>query len=87
MKFTDWKPPKPVNVIPTTPARDDNAPVVIVGKVRDVKGTQFRLWDDPVANWFRAPSENYAMMLADALADNVTVRVTVEGKEVKGIQI
>ena len=78
---------KPVNVLPTTPARDDNAPIIIVGGVTEVRGSLFMLNDDPVGNWFRASNEAELKLVTEALMSKLTIRVTVEGKVVKGIQI
>lgn len=73
--------------LPPTPARDENAPVVIVGTVREVRNWSARFWDDPEQNWYSLRNGDDADTLIDALGDNVKVRVTVKNKTVIGIQV
>ena len=92
MKITDLKHYQPKerpaqHPIPTTPEREPDAPVTIIGGVTEVRGSLFMLNDDPVGNWFRAGNEIELEKVTTALRDNLTLRVTVEGKVVRKIEL
>lgn len=79
---------KPERTIPdpATPPPAKPGLVVIKGLVREIKGTQFRLWDCPVGNWYRCRGAQDYKIIAGAHDCHLPVAVTVEGKQVNNIE-
>ena len=79
--------PQPRHDLPTTPAHDPDAETIILGTVREVRNWSVLLWDCPEQRWYSLSSQAQADLMKRCRDEQIKIRVTVKGNDVKGIQI